>query len=144
MIRPSGTDPFVDQSFSTIPTRLLAMWRKPASSQAAITARTAPTVHTKPPGIVGDAPQTGAPDEAIADKIDATCSTSGEPTVELLSRTSAKKLPKAEQPEMSFSSLAICPDTRVPEAGSALRSGSLFATGTEYCEKSTGRDCAGR
>ena len=32
MIRPSGTEPLADQSFSTIPTRLFGMYRTPNSS----------------------------------------------------------------------------------------------------------------
>ena len=35
MIPPSGTDPLTDHSFSTMPTRLLAMYRRPVSSHRA-------------------------------------------------------------------------------------------------------------
>ena len=43
MIRPSGTDPLGDQSFSTTPTRLFGMYRIPESTTAATTAPSNPT-----------------------------------------------------------------------------------------------------
>ena len=42
MIRPVGTDPRADHSFSTIPTRLFGMYRTPEST----TSETPPTTST--------------------------------------------------------------------------------------------------
>ena len=85
MIPPSGTEPFTDQSFSTMPTRLLAMYRRPVSSQSTITPTTRPTIQKMPAGRSARAATTGEiPDESNHGRNVATFAISGDPTTQLL------------------------------------------------------------
>ena len=64
-----------------MPTRLLAMYRRPASSQSKTRAMTSPTIQKMPDGRSARAAKTGVtPDERNPGRNDATFSNSGDPT----------------------------------------------------------------
>ena len=80
-----GDGTLTDHSFSTMPTRLLAMYRRPVSSQSNMTPTTRPTIHRMPDGRSARAATTGEiPDESNHGRNVATSTNSGDPTTQLL------------------------------------------------------------
>src|SRR5271165_1374061 len=121
MIPPSGTEPLIDHSFSTMPTRLLAMYRRPVSSHSTTTPTTRHTIQKMPAERSARAATTGEiPDESYHGKNVATFAISGDPTTQLLRERTREDCSDRNDPQSASVSCSL-PDRQAREGRSAPR-----------------------